>query len=275
QGASFHMGSTREGLLSSPLASEGTRTGFYTDEFVDQHFKPPEEIRKANLRGCDLRGAQIDGVDFYLVDLRDALLDAQQIDYLRKCGAILSSAEGSSCPAKPGRRRAVGPAAMPCDSGGVPAAHAAAPRAPGVVRFVAQLAAERRGVRKPADTRPEPVGIPIVPPAVNRRRIEGPAPIEGRCGETRIDLFVKTLERARDRPTDVPGEFCFHPRRIADQFLVSHNGGLRKLRRPGPEVPGRPPPSRAAGVLPRPAAVERRQHRTRVAHHQQKARLRR
>jgi uncharacterized protein YjbI with pentapeptide repeats/energy-coupling factor transporter ATP-binding protein EcfA2 len=91
--ANFHMGSTREGLLSSPLASEGTRTGFYTDEYLEQHFKPPEEIRKANLRGCDLRGANIEGVDFYLVDLREALLDAHQLAYLQKCGAILSGAE--------------------------------------------------------------------------------------------------------------------------------------------------------------------------------------
>ena len=87
--ATFHMGSSREGLLFSPFASEGTRTGFYTDEYDEQHFKPPEEIRKANLRGCDLRGARIDGVDFYLVDLRDALLGPAQRSYVESCGAIL------------------------------------------------------------------------------------------------------------------------------------------------------------------------------------------
>src|SRR5262249_13667001 len=72
-GASFHLGSSRSGRVGSPIACEGSRTGFYTDDFDDQDFKSPEEIRKANLRCADLRGACLDKVDFYLVDLRDAL----------------------------------------------------------------------------------------------------------------------------------------------------------------------------------------------------------
>jgi uncharacterized protein YjbI with pentapeptide repeats/energy-coupling factor transporter ATP-binding protein EcfA2 len=88
-GATFHMGSSRSGLLFTPLASEGTRTGFYTDEFDEQSYKAPEEIRKANLRGTDLRGARVDNVDFYLVDLRDALYDPDQERHFRQCGAIL------------------------------------------------------------------------------------------------------------------------------------------------------------------------------------------
>ena len=44
------MGSSRSGLVESPIASLGTRTGFYTDDFNEQDFKSPEEIRKANLR---------------------------------------------------------------------------------------------------------------------------------------------------------------------------------------------------------------------------------
>jgi uncharacterized protein YjbI with pentapeptide repeats len=91
RGASFHMGSSRSGLLESPIASLGTRTGFYTDDYNEQDFKSPEEIRKANLRGADLRGANISGVDFYLVDLRDALYDASQEQQLRSTGAILES----------------------------------------------------------------------------------------------------------------------------------------------------------------------------------------
>jgi uncharacterized protein YjbI with pentapeptide repeats len=91
RGASFHMGSSRSGLVDSPIASLGTRTGFYTDDYNEQDFKSPEEIRKANLRGADLRGAKIDGVDFYLVDLRDALYDASQEQQLRSTGAILES----------------------------------------------------------------------------------------------------------------------------------------------------------------------------------------
>jgi uncharacterized protein YjbI with pentapeptide repeats len=89
RGATFHMGSSRSGLVGSPFVSEGTRTGFYTDDFNEQDFKAPEEIRKANLCGCDLRGARIDGVDFYLVDLRRARYDRRQEQQLRSTGAIL------------------------------------------------------------------------------------------------------------------------------------------------------------------------------------------
>jgi uncharacterized protein YjbI with pentapeptide repeats len=89
--ASFHLGSTRSGLVDSPYPSHGTRTGFYTDDYNEQDFKSPEEIRKANLRGADLRGAKIEGVDFYLVDVRDARYDLQQEVHLRKCGAIMKT----------------------------------------------------------------------------------------------------------------------------------------------------------------------------------------
>jgi uncharacterized protein YjbI with pentapeptide repeats len=90
-GASFHLGSTRSGLVGSPIACEGSRTGFYTDEFDEQDFKSPEEIRKANLCGADLRGAKVEGVDFYLVDLRGAKYTPDQAEHFAKCGAILRS----------------------------------------------------------------------------------------------------------------------------------------------------------------------------------------
>lgn len=92
RGATFHMGSSRSGLVGSPIACEGSKTGFYTDDYEDIHFKRPEEIRKANLCGADLRGAKIDGLDFYLVDLRGAQLDAKQLEHVRRCGAILGKA---------------------------------------------------------------------------------------------------------------------------------------------------------------------------------------
>jgi uncharacterized protein YjbI with pentapeptide repeats len=88
--ATFHMGTTRSGLVASPIACEGSRTGFYTDDFDEQDFKSPEEIRKANLCGADLRGARIDDVDFYLVDLRGARYDPDQAEHFRRCGAILA-----------------------------------------------------------------------------------------------------------------------------------------------------------------------------------------
>ncbi len=83
------MGSTRSGLVHSVLASEGTRTGFYTDDYGEQDFKSPEEIRKANLCGCDLRGAIVEQTDFYLVDLRGAKYSEEQGRHFAKCGAIL------------------------------------------------------------------------------------------------------------------------------------------------------------------------------------------
>jgi uncharacterized protein YjbI with pentapeptide repeats/energy-coupling factor transporter ATP-binding protein EcfA2 len=89
RGATFHMGSSRSGKVGSPIASEGTRMGFYTDEYFEQEFKAPEEIRKANLRGADLRGAKIGDVDFYLVDLRGAKYDKNQRQHFRSCRAIL------------------------------------------------------------------------------------------------------------------------------------------------------------------------------------------
>ena len=89
RGASFHLGTTRSGLVGSPYTSHGTRTGFYTNEFDEQTYRAPEEIRKANLRGADLRGARIEGVDFYLVDLRGAKYDAGQAAYFERCQAIL------------------------------------------------------------------------------------------------------------------------------------------------------------------------------------------
>lgn len=87
----FHLGSSRSGLVGSPLASEGSRTGFYTDELHEQDFKAPEEIRKANLRGADLRGADVEHTDFYLVDLRDARFSQEQEDHFRRTGAILET----------------------------------------------------------------------------------------------------------------------------------------------------------------------------------------
>lgn len=89
RGSSFHLGSTRSGLVGSDTPCEGSRTGFYTDDFNDQDFQPPEAIRKANLCGADLRGAKIDGVDFYLVDLRGARYTPAQGEHLTRCGAIL------------------------------------------------------------------------------------------------------------------------------------------------------------------------------------------
>ncbi len=88
-GCTFHLGSSRSGLVGSPIACEGSRTGFYGDEFEQQTYRAPEEIRKANLCGADLRNANLAGTDFYLVDLRRAKYTREQVEHLRRCGAIL------------------------------------------------------------------------------------------------------------------------------------------------------------------------------------------
>ncbi len=90
-GATFQAGTCRSGLVGSPIACEGSRTGFYTDDYEDRSFKPPEEIRKANLCGADLRGANLTDVDFYLVDLRGALYNPKWELHFRNCGAILGA----------------------------------------------------------------------------------------------------------------------------------------------------------------------------------------
>jgi uncharacterized protein YjbI with pentapeptide repeats len=90
RGASFHLGSTRSGLVGSVIPCEGSKTGFYTDEIEEQCFRRPEEIRKANLSGADLRGAKLKGVDFYLVDVRSAKYSRKQAKYLKRCGAIMT-----------------------------------------------------------------------------------------------------------------------------------------------------------------------------------------
>jgi len=87
--ATFQFGGSRSGLVGSPIAGEGSRTGFYTDESLEDRFLAPEAVRKANLRCCDLRGAHVEDCDFYLVDLRGARLDAGQVEWLRRCRAIL------------------------------------------------------------------------------------------------------------------------------------------------------------------------------------------
>lgn len=86
----FHLGSSRSGIVNSPFPSHGTRTGFYTDDIEELDCKPPETIRKAALLDCDLRGANLDGVDFYLVDLRGSNFDEKYRKHLVGCGAILS-----------------------------------------------------------------------------------------------------------------------------------------------------------------------------------------
>jgi len=88
-GATFHLGTTRSGLVFNAPPMEGSKTGFYSDDFFASPYRRPEDVRSANLRGARLIGAVVETADFYLVDLRDALFDSRQLEHFRRCGAIL------------------------------------------------------------------------------------------------------------------------------------------------------------------------------------------
>jgi len=69
-------------VYQSLLSIPSLQLGIATDRFA-------ELLRKASLVGCDLRGARFHCVDFYLVDLRGAILDLLQRELLGSAGAIL------------------------------------------------------------------------------------------------------------------------------------------------------------------------------------------
>ena len=89
EGVAFQRGSTREGLLVGKPPLWGSITGFYSGDSSGLDSHAPEEIRTANFCRADLRGAEVHGADWYLVDLRAALYDSEQALHFEGCGAIL------------------------------------------------------------------------------------------------------------------------------------------------------------------------------------------
>ena len=71
-----------------------SRTGFYTDDYYDQHYQTPEAIRKADLREADFRGARGLGTDLYLVDSRGEKYDIEQREHFMNCRAIMEEWRG-------------------------------------------------------------------------------------------------------------------------------------------------------------------------------------
>jgi uncharacterized protein YjbI with pentapeptide repeats len=88
-GVQFHFGTSRSGLVDSDLASEGTRTGFYSSDYDAHVYQAAEELRVANLRYCDLRGCQFEDTNFWRVDLRNAQMDPPLRDAAAAMGAFL------------------------------------------------------------------------------------------------------------------------------------------------------------------------------------------
>ena len=88
-GCLFHLGGSRSGLVGSPYPSHGTRTGFYRDDLEELIFKDPQDVCRARIVQCDLTGAKIQDVDFYLVDLRGSIVSASQRDQILSTGGII------------------------------------------------------------------------------------------------------------------------------------------------------------------------------------------
>ncbi len=88
-GCLFHLGGSRDGLVGSPYPSHGTRTGFYRDDLEELVFKDAEEVCRARIVHCDLTGANIQNIDFYLVDLRGSIVSADQRDQILSTGGII------------------------------------------------------------------------------------------------------------------------------------------------------------------------------------------
>lgn len=91
RGASFHAGTTRDGIRIGGKPARWEHPPIYPDDESAQDYLPPEAMRKANLCGADLRGANLVYVDFYLVDLRGAVYDDDQAEFFRAAGAILEN----------------------------------------------------------------------------------------------------------------------------------------------------------------------------------------
>ena len=85
----------RSDLMDSLIVYEGSRTGFYTDNYDEQDIKPVDEIRKGDLRCADLRGANNKGVDFYLVNLRGVRYIYDQARQFHHCRATVANRTGS------------------------------------------------------------------------------------------------------------------------------------------------------------------------------------
>ncbi len=86
---SFHVGSTRSGLLVGAPALEGSMTGLYAAEAAVDERLAPDDACAASLRGCDLRWARFEGTSLFKVDLRGARLDPPLREQARRDGALL------------------------------------------------------------------------------------------------------------------------------------------------------------------------------------------
>lgn len=86
---SFHVGSTRAGLLLGAPALEGSMTGFYAAEAAVDERLAPDDACAASLRGCDLRWARFEETSLFKVDLRGARLDPSLREQARRDGALL------------------------------------------------------------------------------------------------------------------------------------------------------------------------------------------
>ena len=89
----------RSGLVGSPIASEGSRTGFYTDEFHEQDFKDArgDPQGRSGTPTC----ARVSTTSTSTWSTRGAKYSDDQEDHFRRCGAILGGAFDGGCASVP------------------------------------------------------------------------------------------------------------------------------------------------------------------------------
>ena len=79
----------------------GSQSGFYADDAAAGVWGDPEMVRRADLRGADLRGAVVTRTDLFRVDLRGARLDPALRAMARGMGAFLDVARGGKGDRRP------------------------------------------------------------------------------------------------------------------------------------------------------------------------------
>jgi fluoroquinolone resistance protein len=91
-GPASRAGLTPESSRAFPLY--GSQSGFYAQGLVEGVYGDPEEMRTADLRETDLRGAVFRDTDLFRVDLRRSRLDVDLLALARRMGAYLDGSAG-------------------------------------------------------------------------------------------------------------------------------------------------------------------------------------
>ncbi len=93
--ADFQPGPGSRSGLTDPAtrtdALHGSKSGFYADDVADGVYLEPDQLRTADLREADLRGATFKNTDLFRVDLRGARMDPALMKMARQMRAFVDS----------------------------------------------------------------------------------------------------------------------------------------------------------------------------------------